>query len=425
MDDKAFAARALEQNLVTISQLAECQKIQADLKDKGLELSLAEILVKKGYVTAAAIEQIKSTLSVPTRRAVPSKKRPDPLTMGGIWKRLPIERRIVPPRSIGKSAGAKVQQEAQSSPRLRMKLWLGVGIGLGAAIALTAIAIFLGSLSAPVNSSREATGRTRSFDTSTFRAEIRTLVFANEFSRAAALVHDARSKLSEKDATELSAEIDREATAAVASLLPKSEDDLSLSELPNILKRLNAFKHRVSGVPAAAAKLDEATRRLGDIEEAFRAKDSLDRELSQLLYAQRYDEALALCRKQAVQTRNPVFIEKIQNRMKEIESIRTAAASIASPAEIESLVKMVRASLDSGDRARAGWILRGALEKAPRSADLLGLSAWCRMLENENDVARRLAQEALQIDPTQGEANYVRGALSRNCPFPPVKSLPD
>ena len=60
MDDTAFALEALKRGFVELSKLQECQKLQQQERVPGLEIKLAEILVREGVLTEAQVREIET-----------------------------------------------------------------------------------------------------------------------------------------------------------------------------------------------------------------------------------------------------------------------------------------------------------------------------------------------------------------------------
>ncbi|HLG42901.1 MAG TPA: protein kinase, partial [Planctomycetota bacterium] len=64
VNEETFAATAINLGMVTEARIEECIKIQAEMREMGIEESLTSVLLKKGYLTQPQTTQVLRTMGV-------------------------------------------------------------------------------------------------------------------------------------------------------------------------------------------------------------------------------------------------------------------------------------------------------------------------------------------------------------------------
>ncbi len=62
MDDKAFAAQALDHGFISVAKLGECKLILNQQQKLGRKVTLQELLLEKGYITFEQAMEIRTGL---------------------------------------------------------------------------------------------------------------------------------------------------------------------------------------------------------------------------------------------------------------------------------------------------------------------------------------------------------------------------
>lgn len=402
MDETKYAVKVLESKLVAAHQLQECRIIQLDMASKGLVMTLEEILIKKGYLTSLQAASLRES-ALPQRSSPinPHRAHGSLLQRG----RAPSPKKLVRQPDLHRKDAA-----SKNGHVLRNRLAI---LSLAFSLVLVVIASVLylslrskGSTDAPKSASPQSSTATKETV-----SEIRAALLDNDFVLATEILSRERSTLANAMLKQCELEIEQHAFEAIAALLPANDEDLAITEIPRICSRLATLKEKLRGIPNAEQKVEAELRRLSLIDQADKAKSDLDRRVGPLMFAREYEEVLRIYKRELAGTLNPVLAKTLQARIDQVERLQAMAPDGGLPAEVEPLLRMARAALDRADMVNASWILRSALEKAPGSAELHGLFAWCHLMGNRYIDARSEADAALRLDTNQPEANYVVGFL--------------
>lgn len=393
MDELAFALHAVQRGYVDLGKIQECQQMCQAVRAQGLQMSLHEALLGKGYLS---VDQVMEIMMACSANAATKKEQ------------LPVRPFQLP--SPNRPPRKKTQREILNPLTRQSELRARRNIALAATAAVLFVSLILivvfSAGSTPLTVSKGAADLP---SYTWLRNRVITLLQSEDFDGACRVLEQNMNALGPGESFTLRKEIEDHADRVLSSLPDIKLEKLSPDEASRLDERLSRLRSHSTGISRLAVAVDSRRAEIKNFQQALLLYAALEQKLAALVAKGDFKSALELSRTELVQSTNAHLSSRIERKIDELRTILAASSEVSPMTPVEELIRQAKAAMAKNDWTTSAWLLQSADERSPNNPEILGPLSWVLIEKGENANAIAVAQKAITIRPDQTDATATLG----------------